>query len=91
MSDPVLKDPQKPSGPIQVNNLIITVDRDLCIGTTQCIQTAGKAFTLDNDGVSSILKSADEEEEKLIIEAAQGCPMNAISVTDKDGKPVYPK
>jgi ferredoxin len=91
MSDQNLKDPQHPSGPVQVKNLIITVDRNLCIGTQQCVDVAGKTFTLDNEGVSSILMTADQEEEKLIIQAAQGCPMNAISITDKDGNPVYPK
>lgn len=91
MSDPVFKDPQKHSGPIQVKNLKLTVDRDLCIGTTQCIATAAKTFALDEQGVSSILATADEEEEKIILEAAQGCPMNAISITDKNGKPIYPK
>lgn len=90
MSDLVFKDAQKPSGPIQVKNLIITVDRDLCIGTAQCVETAGKAFALDVQGVSTILATADEEEEKAIIEAAQGCPMNAISIKDADGAPVYP-
>jgi ferredoxin len=91
MSEENLKDPQHPSGPIQVNNLIIHVDRDLCIGTSQCVDVAVKTFTLDNEGVSSILKTAEQEDEKLIIEAAQGCPMNAIFITDKDGKPIYPK
>jgi ferredoxin len=91
MSDLNLKDPLHPSGPVQVKNLIISVDRNLCIGTQQCVDVAEKTFTLDNEGVSSILMTADSEEEKLIIEAAQGCPMNAIFVTDKDGNPVYPK
>lgn len=91
MSDPVFKDAQKPSGPVHVKNLIITVDRDQCIGTTQCVETAGKAFSLDAQGVSSILATADEEEEKTIIEAAQGCPMNAISILDADGAAIYPK
>jgi ferredoxin len=88
MSDPIFKDPENPSGPIQVNNLVISVDRNLCIGTTQCIETAARAFALDKEGVSSILKTADEEDEKAIIDAAHGCPMNAISITDKDGSPV---
>ena len=91
MSDPVLKDSQKPSGPIQVGNLIITVDRDLCIATTQCIETAAKAFALDSQGVSSVLATADQEEEKKIIEAAEGCPMSAISIIDRDRIPIYPK
>ena len=91
MSDDDLKDPQHPSGPILVNKLIIHVDRDLCIGTSQCVDVAAKTFTLDNEGVSSILNTAEQEEERLIIEAAQGCPMNAIFITDKDGNPIYPK
>jgi ferredoxin len=63
----------------------------LCIGTTQCVDVAAKTFGLDVEGISSILNTAEQEEEKLIIEAAQGCPMNAISITDKDGIPIYPK
>ena len=91
MSAENLNDPKNPSGPIQVKNLIIKVNRDLCIGTTQCVDVAAKTFALDVEGISSILNTAEEEEEKLIIEAAQGCPMNAIFITDKDGKPIYPK
>ncbi len=91
MSDENLKDPQHPSGPILVKNLIINVDRDLCIGTSQCVDVAKKTFTLDNEGMSSILNTAEQEEERLIIEAAQGCPMNAIFITDKDGNSIYPK
>ena len=91
MSDENLKNPQHPSGPIQVKNLIIKIDRDLCIGTSQCVDVAVKTFTLDNEGVSIILNTAEQEEERLIIEAAQGCPMNAIIIIDKGGKPIYPK
>ena len=91
MSDENLKNPQHPSGPIQVKNLIIKIDRDLCIGTSQCVDVAVKTFTLDNEGVSTILNTAEQEEERLIIEAAQGCPMNAIIIIYKDGKPIYPK
>lgn len=91
MSDENLKNPQHPSGPIQVKNLIIKIDRDLCIGTSKCVDVAVKTFTLDNEGVSTILNTAEQEEERLIIEAAQGCPMNAIIIIDKDGKPIYPK
>lgn len=91
MSNPVFKDEQKPSGPVRVKKLVITVDRDLCIGAMACVETAGKTFALDEEGKSTVLASADEEEEKTIIEAAQNCPMNAISITDADGAPVYPK
>jgi len=90
MNNHVWKDTQNPSGPVRVKDLLITVNRGLCIGTTQCIETAGKTFALDDEGVSSILATADEEEENSIIEAAQGCPMNAITITTKEGKSIYP-
>ena len=51
MNDQNLKDPLHPSGPIQVKNLIIKVNRDLCIGTSQCVDVAEKTFTLDNKSV----------------------------------------
>lgn len=89
MPAPLKKD--KPSGPVAVGDLTITVDRDLCIGAATCAAIAEKAFGLDEDAKAIILDTADQEKEETIIEAAKSCPVLAIIIEDKTGKRVFPK
>jgi ferredoxin len=52
--DNTLKDPQLPSGPVNVRTLRVKVDRDLCIGAATCIAIAEKSFNLDQDAKAAI-------------------------------------
>jgi len=78
-----IKNKKLPSGPVEVNNLIIKVDRSLCIGAATCIAFGSKAFALDKEGKAVILESADQETEKALLEAAESCPVLAISIKRK--------
>jgi len=91
MSDQKLKSPSKPSGPVAVGKLQITVDRDLCIGSGTCVAIAEKAFALDAESKSVILDSADTEPVNSIVDAAKGCPVVAILIKDANGKKVFPE
>ena len=84
-------DPKNPSGPVKVKKLKITVDRNLCIGAATCIAIAPKTFLLDNEAKAVILKTADQEEEQTMIDAAKGCPVAAIIIEDEQGNKVFPK
>lgn len=85
------KDASKPSGPVIVGGLKVTVDRDLCIGAATCNAIASKAFHLDDDAKAIILDSADQEKEEAIIEAARGCPVAAIIIERTNGQKVFPQ
>jgi ferredoxin len=63
--------------------LEITVDREKCMGSGNCIFWAPGVFDLDDDGVSIVVDAVAAPEEKIVL-AAQGCPTQAISVS-KDG------
>ncbi len=69
-----------PSGPVQVNDIEITIDRDVCIGASACIPPADKTFTLDDEGKAIVQATASEEDEANIIDAARACPVQAIKV-----------
>jgi len=84
-------DPKNPSGPVKVKKLKITVDRNLCIGAATCIAIAPKTFLLDSEAKAVILKTADQEEEQTLIDAAKGCPVAAIIIEDEQGNKVFPK
>lgn len=86
-----LKDVQNPSGPVEVGDWKVHVDRDLCIGAGTCVAMAMKSFMLDNENKAVILKTIDEEGKDMILEGARACPVAAVIITDKDGNKVFPK
>jgi ferredoxin len=56
----------------------IVLDRALCSGFGSCVETAPGVFRLGEDGVAGLLVA--ETEEASALEAADSCPMGAISV-----------
>ncbi len=85
------KDPQNPSGPVNIRGLKITVDRDMCIGAATCIAIAPQTYTLDSEAKAIILESADQDSDEVHIDAARGCPVAAIIIEDENGNKIYPK
>ncbi|KXK09024.1 MAG: hypothetical protein UZ21_OP11001000077 [Microgenomates bacterium OLB22] len=79
---PIPLDEKHPSGPVTVGDLVITVDRDLCIGAATCIAAAIKAFAIDEDQKSIVLNSAHEEKREHLLEAVRSCPTGAIKVRE---------
>lgn len=83
-------DPQNPSGPVKVNNLTVTVDRNLCIGAATCIAVSPKTYLLDSEAKAIILKTAVEETNDTIIDSAKACPVAAIIISDEKGQRIFP-
>ena len=67
----------------------IEVDRELCFGFGDCVDTAPKVFALDEGNVA-IVVDPDGASYDLIVEAAQNCPVDAITLTGPDGERLYP-
>ncbi|WP_085254515.1 ferredoxin [Mycobacterium saskatchewanense] len=57
------------------------VDHDLCAGAAQCVQRTPNAFQLNDDGLSEFRPSGPFTDNDLQ-EAADRCPMAAITITD---------
>ncbi len=66
------------------------IDRDLCIGAATCIALAPRAWALDDEAKAIILDTSEEETDNALLEAAKGCPVMAIFITDENGKQIYP-
>ncbi|MFD9886985.1 ferredoxin [Streptomyces alboflavus] len=59
----------------------VTIDTDVCIGAGQCVLTAPKVFTQDDDGFSELLPGCEEEVgDPMLREAARACPVRAITL-----------
>lgn len=74
----------------KIRNLTMRIDRNLCIGAATCVAIAPKAWALDDEAKAIILDTASEETDETLLEAAKGCPVMAISITDDTGKQLYP-
>ncbi|MFE9681411.1 ferredoxin [Streptomyces sp. NPDC002701] len=68
----------------------VEVDRSLCIGSAQCTHLAPGAFRLDPAMQSHPVEPETDATEK-ILGAAEGCPVEAISLTLLgSGETVFP-
>lgn len=89
--DHKLKDPSKPSGPVNVRNLKVYVDRDLCIGAATCVAIAPNTFVMDSEAKAIIIDTLDLDTDDSIIDSARGCPTSAIIIESADGKKIFPQ
>ncbi|HIB13587.1 MAG TPA: ferredoxin [Dehalococcoidia bacterium] len=70
--------------------LRVSVDLDICVGNAMCETYAPKVFVLNDDRQSTVADpNADTFEN--IMEAAQDCPVSAITVIDDEtGESLFP-
>ncbi len=60
----------------------IVVDMDLCADHGQCVYAAPEVFQLDDNGKLVFKADVDESMRDSVEEAADVCPMQAISIED---------
>ena len=70
------------------NQIHVEVDRALCIGSGDCVDTAPDVFQLDEDD-KAVVVDPDGAPLEDVIEAARNCPVSAIRVVGADGD-LYP-
>jgi ferredoxin len=71
-----------------VNRVEITVDRGLCIGSGDCVDTAPDVFQLDDED-KAVVVDPDGAPLDDVLTAAGNCPVAAIFVIGEDGD-LYP-
>jgi ferredoxin len=70
------------------NRIEIRVDRALCIGSGDCVDTAPDVFKLDDEEKAVVL-DPDAAPLQDVLDAAANCPVGAIFVLGEDGD-LYP-
>jgi ferredoxin len=70
------------------NRIVVTVDRALCIGSGDCVDTAPDVFQLDDED-KAVVVDPDGAPLEDIIDAARNCPVSAVLVAGEDGD-LYP-
>jgi ferredoxin len=70
------------------NRIHVEVDRALCIGSGDCVDTAPDVFQLDDED-KAVVVDPDGAPLDDVLQAAQNCPVTAISVAGEQGE-LYP-
>ncbi|HEX2383532.1 MAG TPA: ferredoxin [Acidimicrobiales bacterium] len=60
-------------------SLDVEIDRDVCMGSGNCVYEAPGAFDLDDDTIAFVVDPSGAPEQKIIA-AARKCPTHAITV-----------
>ncbi|GAA2443918.1 hypothetical protein GCM10010191_70710 [Actinomadura vinacea] len=69
----------------------VTFDRHLCVGTGLCAATAPGELDLDERGKGRATAEPLPASE-AVLDAAESCPVEAITITDTDtGRRVFPQ
>ncbi|MFP6635308.1 MAG: ferredoxin [Dehalococcoidia bacterium] len=70
--------------------LRVSVELDKCVGNAMCETYAPKVFVLNDDRQSTVADS-NADPEDAVMEAAQDCPVSAITVIDDEtGETLFP-
>jgi ferredoxin len=60
-------------------DLDVEIDRDVCMGSGNCVYEAPGSFDLGDDSIAFVVDPAGSPEEKVMA-AARKCPTHAITV-----------
>lgn len=74
----------------QVGDLLIRIDRLLCVGFGDCIEVAPELFEFDSEGIVRFRDGGDAVERARLITACDICPVDALVVFDATGAQLIP-
>ncbi len=70
--------------------LKIVVDKNKCISSGDCVETAPSVFAFDAKGKSEVINQSGAPEATILL-AARSCPVKAITVVDEEaGVQLFP-
>ena len=68
----------------RISGLTILIERDLCIGSGNCIKLAPEVFELDATGIVTfrpLSNDAPDIDRERLVEACRVCPVDALVVS----------
>lgn len=68
----------------------VVIDRSLCVGFGDCVQAGPEIFDLDGDNVATFVESPRPTGAEQVLAACRACPVDALSVWDRNGRLLLP-
>lgn len=73
----------------RIHDLLVRIDRTLCVGFGDCVGEGAEAFVLDDDGIA-VFAAPEAVSRNALLQACESCPVDALSVLDDDGRCLVP-
>lgn len=74
----------------QISGLTIRIERDLCIGSGNCVNLAPEIFEIDEENLVDFQEDTPDIDQGRLMEACGICPVDALIVEDEDGEQLVP-
>lgn len=74
----------------EISGLTIRIDRNLCIGSGNCVNLAPEIFEIDEENIVDFRGDTPDIDQDRLVEACNLCPVDALIVEDADGDQVVP-
>lgn len=73
-----------------ISGLLVRIERNVCIGSANCIKLAPEVFELDPEGIVTFRTGAPDIGRDRLLEACGVCPVDALVVLDAGGTQLVP-
>jgi ferredoxin len=68
--------------------VLVRIDRTLCVGFGDCVTEAPETFALDDEGLAVFV--GEEGDRERLRAACEACPVDALTLHVADGSPASP-
>ncbi len=72
-----------------LHGYLVCIDRSICVGFEDCATEMPGAFRLDDEGIATF-DAPESVDATILVGACAACPVDAIQVTDGDGRQIVP-
>lgn len=73
-----------------LHELLVRIDRTLCVGFGDCVTAAPDLFELDDEDIAVFRTSAATTDRETLLNACRACPVDALTATDANGHQLAP-
>lgn len=74
----------------ELGGLVVRIERELCIGSGNCVNLAPEVFELDDRQIVTFVETPEDIDRDRLLEACQVCPVDALIAADEDGEQLVP-
>jgi ferredoxin len=74
----------------RVGDLVVRIDRLLCVGFGDCIEAAPRLWEFDDEGIVTFRDPPPEIDRDHVLESCDVCPVDALTACDAHGNQLAP-
>ncbi len=68
-----------------IGDILVRIDRSVCVGFGHCVDESGEAFHLEDDNIVAFQQPEQVDRARLLA-ACEACPVGALSVFTTSGE-----